>query len=178
MISSVQYGEVRGVDKPISRLVQGTVMIGLGEAERSFELLDEVRDLGCTAFDTAHHYGTGDSERTFGRWMEDRGPREDLVVIGKGAHHDQDRARVTPFDITADLFDSVARLRTTLTCTCCTATTLLFPSDRASRPSTSTSTPDASTLSAPRTGPRNESARHKNTRETEASSRSPSAAPT
>ena len=88
MISSVQYGEVRGVDKPISRLVQGTVMIGLEEAERSFELLDGERDLGCTAFDTAHQYGTGDSERTFGRWMEHRGPREDLVVIGKGAHHD------------------------------------------------------------------------------------------
>jgi aryl-alcohol dehydrogenase-like predicted oxidoreductase len=34
------------------------------------------------------------------------------VVVGKGAHHNRDRARVTPFDITADLFDSLARLRT------------------------------------------------------------------
>ena len=83
-------------------------MIGLEEAERSFELLDEARDLGCTAFYTAHQYGTGDSERTFGRWMEDRGLREDAVVIGKGAHHNRDRARVTPFDITADLFDFLA----------------------------------------------------------------------
>jgi aryl-alcohol dehydrogenase-like predicted oxidoreductase len=87
-------------------------MIGSEEAERGFELLDEVRELGCTAFDTAHQYGDGDSERTFGRWMEDRGLREDVVVVGKGAHHNRDRARVTPFDITADLFDSLARLRT------------------------------------------------------------------
>jgi aryl-alcohol dehydrogenase-like predicted oxidoreductase len=32
------------------------------------------------------------------------------VVIGKGAHHNEDRKRVTPFDITADLYDSLARL--------------------------------------------------------------------
>jgi aryl-alcohol dehydrogenase-like predicted oxidoreductase len=108
----MQYGRVPGVDKPVSRLVQGTVMIGSEEAERGFDLLDEVRGLGCTAFDTAHQYGDGDSERTFGRWMEARGSREDVVVIGKGAHHNRDRARVTPFDITADLFDSLARLRT------------------------------------------------------------------
>ena len=30
-------------------------------------------------------------------------------MIGKGAHHNADRKRVTPFDITADLFDSLAR---------------------------------------------------------------------
>ena len=112
MVSSVQYGEIRGVDKPVSRIVQGTVMISSQEAERGFALLDEVRELGCTTFDTAHQYGDGDSERTFGRWMESRGLREDVVVIGKGAHHSLDRSRVTPFDITADLFDSLARLRT------------------------------------------------------------------
>jgi aryl-alcohol dehydrogenase-like predicted oxidoreductase len=32
------------------------------------------------------------------------------VVIGKGAHHNEDRKRVTPFDITADIYDSLARL--------------------------------------------------------------------
>ena len=40
----MQYGEVQGVDKPVSRLVQGTVMIGFDKTERSFELLDEVRE--------------------------------------------------------------------------------------------------------------------------------------
>jgi aryl-alcohol dehydrogenase-like predicted oxidoreductase len=70
---------------------------------------DEVFELGGTTFDTAHQYGGGDSERTFGRWVRERNLRDEVVVIGKGAHHNEDRKRVTPFDITADLFDSLAR---------------------------------------------------------------------
>ena len=34
------------------------------------------------------------------------------MILGKGAHHNQDRKRVTPYDITADLFDSLARFQT------------------------------------------------------------------
>ncbi|GAB4414984.1 MAG: hypothetical protein Fur0044_09940 [Anaerolineae bacterium] len=108
----MEYGHIPGINKPISRLVQGTVMITSDEVERSFTLLDEIFELGCTTFDTAHGYGNGDCERTFGRWLDERGLREKVVIIGKGAHHNQDRQRVTPFDITADLFDSLARLRT------------------------------------------------------------------
>lgn len=40
----------------------------------------------------------------------ERGLREEVVIIGKGAHHNEDRKRVTPFDITGDLYDSLARL--------------------------------------------------------------------
>jgi aryl-alcohol dehydrogenase-like predicted oxidoreductase len=105
----VNYGRVPGIDKPVARVVQGTVMIRSEEAERSFALLDEVFELGGNAFDTAHQYGGGDSERTFGRWVRERGVRDEVFVIGKGAHHNADRRRVTPFDITADLFDSLAR---------------------------------------------------------------------
>jgi aryl-alcohol dehydrogenase-like predicted oxidoreductase len=108
----MKYGHITGINKPISRLVQGTVMITSGEVERSFTLLDEIFELGCTTFDTAHEYGRGDCERTFGRWLNQRGLRDRVVIIGKGAHHNQDRQRVTPFDITSDLFDSLARLRT------------------------------------------------------------------
>lgn len=107
----MEYGHIPGINKPISRLVQGTVMITSDEVERSFTLLDEIFELGCTTFDTAHGYGNGDCERTFGRWLNERGLREKVVIIGKGAHHNQDRQRVTPFDITSDLFDSLARLR-------------------------------------------------------------------
>lgn len=105
----MNYGRVPGIDKPVARVVQGTVMIRSEEAERSFALLDEVFELGGNAFDTAHQYGGGDSERTFGRWVRERGVRDEVFVIGKGAHHNADRRRVTPFDITADLFDSLAR---------------------------------------------------------------------
>ncbi|MDQ4127046.1 MAG: aldo/keto reductase, partial [Actinomycetota bacterium] len=105
----MNYGRVPGVEKPVARVVQGTVMIRSEEEEKSFTLLDEVFELGGTTFDTAHQYGGGDSERTFGRWVRERDLREEVVVIGKGAHHNADRKRVTPFDITADLFDSLSR---------------------------------------------------------------------
>jgi aryl-alcohol dehydrogenase-like predicted oxidoreductase len=109
----LNYGRVPGVDKPVARIVQGTVMIRSeeeGQEERSLALLDEVFAQGGTTFDTAHQYGGGDCERTLGRWVRDRGLREEVVVIGKGAHHNEDRKRVTPFDITADIYDSLARL--------------------------------------------------------------------
>jgi aryl-alcohol dehydrogenase-like predicted oxidoreductase len=108
----MQYGHLSGIDKPISRLVQGTIMFNARELEKGFELLDEVFELGCTTFDTAHGYGNGGSERTLGRWIDERGLRDEVVILTKGAHHNQDRKRVTPFDITSDLHDSLARLRT------------------------------------------------------------------
>jgi aryl-alcohol dehydrogenase-like predicted oxidoreductase len=109
----LNYGRVSGVEKPVARIVQGTVMIRSeeeGDEERSFALLDEVFAQGGTTFDTAHQYGGGDCERTLGRWVRDRGLRDEVVIIGKGAHHNEDRKRVTPFDITGDLYDSLARL--------------------------------------------------------------------
>jgi aryl-alcohol dehydrogenase-like predicted oxidoreductase len=106
------YGSVPGIDKPVARLVQGTVMVRSDDRENSMTLLDDVFALGGNTFDTAHVYGQGDNERTFGRWVNERGVREQVVIIGKGAHHNQDRQRVTPFDITADIHDSLARLRT------------------------------------------------------------------
>lgn len=103
------HGRVPGVGKPVARIVQGTAMIRSSDEEGAFALLDEVFEAGGTTFDTAHQYGDGDGERVFGGWVRGRNLRDEIVVIGKGAHHSRDRARVTPFDITADLHDSLAR---------------------------------------------------------------------
>lgn len=107
----MEYGQVAGVNKPISRLVQGTMMMSSKDLEYTFDLLDAVHELGCTAFDTAHVYGGGDNERTVGQWVNERGLRDKVVIIGKGAHPNQDRKRVTPFDIAADIHDSLARFK-------------------------------------------------------------------
>jgi len=107
----MQYSQLPNLTKPVARLVQGTVMINSTQLSESFALLDEVYALGGTTFDTAHGYGNGDCERALGRWVNERGLREQVVIIGKGAHHNQDRKRVTPFDITADIFDSLARFK-------------------------------------------------------------------
>jgi aryl-alcohol dehydrogenase-like predicted oxidoreductase len=103
----MKYGRVAGVAKPVSRLVQGTVMISSAKLEQSLTLLDGVYELGCRAFDTAHVYGRGDNERTVGRWVNERGVRDEVVIIGKGAHHSSERKRVTPADITEDLMASL-----------------------------------------------------------------------
>ena len=107
----MKYGEVPGVTKPVSRLVQGTIPVGSKNRDEGIALLDSVLEQGGTAFDTAHVYGSGDNERVFGQWVKDRGVRERVVILAKGAHHNQDRNRVTPFDITADLHDSLARMQ-------------------------------------------------------------------
>ncbi len=108
----MKYGHIEGVDKPVSRLVQGTIMLSTAEEEYSFDLLDKVFEAGINTFDCGHIYGGGDCERVLGRWIEDRGVRKNVVILTKGCHHNSDRRCVTPFDLTADFYDSLARLRT------------------------------------------------------------------
>jgi aryl-alcohol dehydrogenase-like predicted oxidoreductase len=107
----MQYGTIPGIAKPVSRLVQGSIMISSSNVPECFYLLDSILDMGCNTFDTAHVYGSGDNERTFGRWLRERGNRDKVNIIGKGAHLSQDRKRVTPWDITSDIYDSLARFK-------------------------------------------------------------------
>jgi len=109
----MRYGEISSIHKPVARIIQGTTMIGsdLNESE-SFALLDEVFELGGNTLDTAHVYSGGRSERIIGSWLASRNIREKLVIITKGGAHSEDRRRMTPYDVTADLSDSLARLKT------------------------------------------------------------------
>lgn len=106
------FGTLPGSDIRLSRLIQGTAMIGGGDEAADFALLDAAFEAGFTTFDSGHNYNDGGSERSLGRWIEARGLRERVVILDKGGHHNEDRRRVTPFDIASDLHDSLARLRT------------------------------------------------------------------
>ena len=108
----MEYARLPGIEKPLSRLVQGSDMITRWEDSDAFRLLDAVYDQGCRVIDTAHVYGDGANERRVGRWLRARGRRDEVVILAKGAHHNDDRRRVTPFDITADIHDSLARFQT------------------------------------------------------------------
>ena len=108
----MEYGQITGVGKRLSRVVHGTIMANSKDLDHSLELLDAVYAAGITTFDTAHVYGSGDNERTVGQWFNSRGLRDEIVIVGKGAHHNSDRKRVTPFDISADIHDSLARFKT------------------------------------------------------------------
>ena len=108
----MKYGRVNGVGKPVARIVHGTTMLTTDDMEQGMTLLDGVFTAGGTTFDSAWNYGGGECERVLGAWMERRGNRGQVVIITKGCHHNQDRDRVTPADLTSDLMDSLIRLRT------------------------------------------------------------------
>jgi len=52
----MQYGNVPGVTKPVSRLVQGTANTGFdpSKPDQAFALLDLAVEHGVNTFDTAH----------------------------------------------------------------------------------------------------------------------------
>ena len=108
----MKYGRVNGVGKPVARIVHGTTMLTTDALEQGLDLLDGVFAAGGTTFDSAWNYGGGDCERVLGAWMERRGNRDQVVILTKGCHPNQDRDRVTPADLTSDLMDSLIRLRT------------------------------------------------------------------
>jgi len=59
-------------------------LFGRGEDEaQAFALLDAAREHGITLLDTANSYGGGRCEEWIGRWMADRGAREEMVVTTK-----------------------------------------------------------------------------------------------
>ncbi|HUT60818.1 MAG TPA: aldo/keto reductase [Phycisphaerae bacterium] len=108
----MKYGRLPGLDKPVSRVVQGTMMVNTDQRDYSFALLDAAVARGVNTFDLAHVYGGGGTERCFGQWLADRGNRDQVVILDKGAHPNADRPRVRPYDILSDLHDSLARLGT------------------------------------------------------------------
>ena len=100
------YGRIAGCDKPVSRLVLGTMLEGAEfPVAHGAVLFDNFIEHGGTCFDTAHVYG---SERVVGRWLSDRGVREQVVLIGKGAH----TPNCNPVALTQQLGETLERLRT------------------------------------------------------------------
>lgn len=109
----MRYGEVAGVGKRVSRLVQGTSIGAIPDLEAQCRLYDGVYELGCNTIDTAYVYCGGDADRSIGRWLKTRGVRrEEVVIIGKGAHPDGGRQKVTAEGISSDLAASLERMGT------------------------------------------------------------------
>ncbi|MBN2584250.1 MAG: aldo/keto reductase [Planctomycetes bacterium] len=108
----MQYGRVPDIDKPLSRLVQGTEGHTLDRQDELHDLFDGVFELGCTTFDTAFVYGRGQSESVLGNWIDKRGLRDRVVIVDKGAHPRNGLNRVTPEGIAEDLAVSLERLKT------------------------------------------------------------------
>ncbi|MBI9106643.1 MAG: aldo/keto reductase [Spirochaetales bacterium] len=107
----MKYEKISGIKKKVSRIAQGTVLLKVLGKSNSFRILDAALAEGINIFDSAHTYFEGESDRIFGEWVESRGIREEIILLDKGAYPNTDRNRLTPFDITADLYDCLARLK-------------------------------------------------------------------
>jgi aryl-alcohol dehydrogenase-like predicted oxidoreductase len=107
--STMKYGHLPGIEKPISRLVMGAMLSGTWFPNpHGHVLFDDFFERGGNCFDTAHQYLHGHSEKILGQWIKNRGVRKDVVILGKGAH--------TPFcdpeNLTKQLLESLDRLQT------------------------------------------------------------------
>jgi predicted dehydrogenase/aryl-alcohol dehydrogenase-like predicted oxidoreductase len=100
------YGKVPGLDKQVSRLVMG--VDNQQTLPHAAVIFDDFVERGGTTFDTAYIYGGGRGERLLGQWMKSRGNRDEVVVIGKGAH----TPHCNPEAITRQLHESLERLQT------------------------------------------------------------------
>jgi aryl-alcohol dehydrogenase-like predicted oxidoreductase len=111
----VKYGTIPGVEKPVSRLVMGSMVFGTEpeQYENTCRILDGFLAAGGTTIDTARVYGRGSSEKAVGRWIAERGLRDKVVVLGKGAHHDSAtfERRVTPAAIHEDITTSLNEMQ-------------------------------------------------------------------
>lgn len=97
---------IPGLTKPVSRLVMGV------DNQRTMPhaavMFDDFFERGGTCWDCAWIYGGGLQERLLGQWVKNRGIREQVVLLDKGAH--------TPFcdpvGLTRQLLESLDRLQT------------------------------------------------------------------
>ena len=82
--SAIAKGRIDGLDKPVSKLVMGCD--NQPTPKHAAVMFDNYFEYAGNTFDTAHIYGGGRMESLLGAWMKNRAVREDVVVIGKGAH--------------------------------------------------------------------------------------------
>ena len=108
--SKMRYGQVQGFEKPISRIVSGVMVVGSGMPHISV-MFDDYFERGGNCFDTAYTYGGGVPERLLGQWIRNRGIREKVVIIAKGAHSPSNR----PEMLRPQLVESLERMQTDYT---------------------------------------------------------------
>lgn len=96
--------------KKASRIVLGTASDSFLKGEDQSKILDEAFSLGINFLDTARAYGG--SEKTIGKWMKERGNRDQLILLSKGGHPGPIFNRIKEKEIRKDLERSLMELGT------------------------------------------------------------------
>lgn len=114
--------QTRQAEVPVSKILFGTTDLGTKcSLEESFEFLDYYYAQGGRTIDTARVYGQwaedggSKSEEVIEKWLKERGNREDITLITKGAHpplENLSTSRVNAVEIQKDLEASLATLST------------------------------------------------------------------
>ena len=111
----MQYGSIRGVDKPVSRIVLGTAYEALTSGRQDpvelADLLDTAFAAGINTLDTAKVYGQ--SQTMLGGWLKSKtnAERDQLVIETKGCHPlDDGTPRVNESALAEDIDDSLNKL--------------------------------------------------------------------
>ncbi len=100
----MHYAAIAGIDLAASRLVMGCD--NQSTYAHAAVMFDDYFEHGGNAFDTAYIYGGGTMERLLGQWIAARGVRDQVVIIGKGAH----TPHCNPEAMTKQLLESLDRL--------------------------------------------------------------------
>lgn len=110
-MSGMQYAEIPYVNKKVSRIFFGTAMQPFMMGGDGNALLDAVYETGVNTFDTARGYAG--AEISLGRWIEERGNREDVVILSKCGHPSMfGKKRINETEIRKDFARSSRYLHT------------------------------------------------------------------
>ena len=97
---------IPGIEKDLSRVVFGCD--NQSDTNHAFAMFDHFYSKGGNVFDTAYIYNNGKSDYYLGKWIETRGLRNEIVVLGKGAHTPD----CFPEKIRPQLEETLARMST------------------------------------------------------------------
>ena len=107
----MQYISIPYVSKPASRIFYGTATPPYLEGGDGNAILDAMYAEGINAFDCARNYKL--AEKSLGKWIDERGLRDKIVLLTKCAHHDDaGNKRVNEKAIREDYAVSSEYLRT------------------------------------------------------------------
>lgn len=83
-MANMQYVDIPYVNKKVSRIFYGTAGNDFMFGKNCNDLLDEIYATGVNTFDTARRYLM--SEKALGRWINERGLRDQVVISTKCCH--------------------------------------------------------------------------------------------
>ena len=102
----MKYDRIEGIGKDISKLVMGCD--NQDDINEASKLWDHWIEVGGNMFDTAFIYGGGNHEKVLGQWLTNNNNRDDVLILGKGAHTPD----CNPESISKQLTISLERMKT------------------------------------------------------------------